>query len=150
MTSKRLQVLTAVHALVSGAAPGFDVRGFTADAMKPERIPADGMIIGDPGDPGEPEMEMSPLAYIYTHRIPVEVLLPVGANNAPAFEAALDDAAAAIGAAVIANRTLSGLCQFLDVTAATFASDDMTNAIPVRIASFDVVAEYVVNNPLGA
>ena len=126
------------------------MRGFTADAMKPERIPAAGMIIGDPGDPGDPEMEMSPLTYIYTHRIPVEILLPVGASNAAAVEAALDATASAIGAAVIANRTLSGLCQFLDVTAATVSSDDVTNSVPVRIASFDVVAEYAVNNPLGA
>ncbi len=150
MTSKRLQVLSAVQSLVAAACPGFDVRGFTADTMKPERIPADGMIIGDPGDPGDPEMEMSPLTYIYTHRIPVEILLPVGASNGAAIEVALDVAGTAIGAAVVANRSLSGLCQFLDVTAATVSSDDVINSVPVRIANFDVVAEYVVNNPLGA
>ena len=150
MTSHRLQVLTAVQALVAAAWPACDVRGFVADAMKPERIPAAGMIIGDPGDPGDPEMEMSPLTYIYTHQIPVEIVMPVASGNAAATEAALDAAAAAIGAAVVANRSLSGLCQFLDVTALTVTADDVTNAVPVRLGSFDIVAEYAVNNPLGA
>ena len=150
MTSHSLQVRSAVLALVTAACPTLDVRGFTSDAAKPERIPAAGMIVGDPGDPGEPEMEMSPLTYIYTHHMPIEVMVPVASGADAAAEAALDAALVAIGTAVIANRTLSGLCQFLDVTAATVASDDVANAVPVRVASFDIVAEYAVNNPLGA
>ena len=147
--SRRLDVLTGVRALIAAACPAFDVRGFTADAEMPERIPAAGMIIGDPGDPGDPEYELSPLAYIYTHRIPVQVILPVASGQAATAEAALDATCMAIGAAITAHRTLQGLCQFLDVTAATVASDDVANTVPVRIASFDVVAEYAVNNPLG-
>lgn len=144
--SHRLDVLAAVRALVAAACPNADVRGFTVDAAKSERIGAGGMIVGDPGDPGDPEYELSPLAYIYTHRIPVEVWLP--ANTAD--DSALDGMAQAIGEAIVANRSLSGLCQFLDCTGATLISDDSNGTVPLRIASFDIIAEYAVNNPLGA
>lgn len=138
-------VLAAIKALVTAAAPNAIVSGFTEDASKPDIIDENGAIIGERGDPGEPEYELSPLAYIYTHRIPVEAVMPVGDNG----DADLSAMIAPIGVAVLADRQLGGLCDFFDVSAAAFDSDDTENGVPLRVASFEFVAEYTVSNPLG-
>ena len=143
--SLEFDILTALRTLVANAAPGIDLRGFAEDISKPERIPAAGMIMGSTGDPGQPEVDLSPVSYTYAHKIPVEVLMPATAGDG-----ALRALIKPIGDAVLANRSLGGLCNFLDITAPVFTSDDAMGALPVRVAAFDFLAEYTVSNPLGA
>ena len=70
MTSKREEVLDAIKTLVASALPNADVK---RNLAKPERIPPGGLAIIRDGDPGEPEVILSPLIYVYTHRIPIEL-----------------------------------------------------------------------------
>ena len=76
----------------------------------PERIPATGLIILRDGQPGEPEVTLSPLCYHYQHRAELEVVVQAGTGRASAF----DDLIAAIGAALEADRTLGGLCDWVE------------------------------------
>jgi hypothetical protein len=78
VATKQLQVLQAVKALVSQALPGATIVGFDQDADKPTRIGPNGCAVGHPGEPGEPDVDLSPLAYNYSHRIPVEIIGPDG------------------------------------------------------------------------
>ena len=115
-------------------------------AAKPERIPAGGLIIIRDGDPGDPEVLLSPLTYLYTHRVPVEIA--VVAAPPLSREQVLDEALRAIGAAVEADRTLGGLCDFVEPDAP--ATDDLeaTGAVAGRWAGAVIVATYATTNPL--
>jgi hypothetical protein len=111
MTSKREQVLDAVVTLITAAAPEAKVE---RNLAKPERIPPGGLVIVRDGDPGEPEVTLSPLTYVFSHRIPIEIA--VHQANDPR-EQALDAILGQIGIEVAGNRTLWGLCDFLEAEA---------------------------------
>lgn len=143
MSSKREQVIDAVKALVAGALPLAEVK---RNLDKPERIPVGGLVIIRDGDPGEPEVLLSPIVYTYSHRIILE--LAAYATDPLNREQALDAMLVAIGNAVTANRTLGGLCEFLEAEAP--ASDDIetAGARSARWAATAIVATYSTSNPL--
>ena len=58
MASKRETVLAAAKTLVAAALPGVEVR---RNLAKTERIPPGGLVVIRDGDPGEPEVSLSPL-----------------------------------------------------------------------------------------
>jgi hypothetical protein len=143
MTSKREQVIETIVALVAAALPAAKVE---RNAAKPERIPPGGLAIVRDGDPGEPEVLLSPLTYLYTHRIPVEIAARESGTQSR--EQVLDIMLAAIGAAVAANRTLDGLCDFLEVEAPATADIDAVGAQTARWADAAIVASYGTPDPL--
>ena len=78
---------TILHALLAvlNTVPGATVlRGATL----PERIPPAGLLILRDGDPGTPEVTLSPLQYHYEHRAEVEVI--VQGKTPAAFDTAFD------------------------------------------------------------
>lgn len=143
--TKQLQVLLAVKALVAAALPGAKVLGFDADASKPERIGTGGCVIGDPGDPGEPDIDLSPPAYNYRHEMWLDVAAANGAGGA-----ALDAMLTPIGTAVEADRTLGGLCQYLDCGAGALRAQEGEMVTGINWASVPIICEYVCSNPLGS
>jgi len=70
MPTPRETILAALHTRLS-ALPATALRG---DVL-PERIPATGLIILRDGNPGEPEVTLSPLTYFYQHRAELEVVV---------------------------------------------------------------------------
>lgn len=145
--SKRLQVLAAVKQMVERAVPIARVRGMDADQAKPETVGADGMIIVRSGDPGPAEVDLSPLVYHYEHAIPVE--LADYQSAAMTSQETLDVMMSAIGDAISADRTLGGLCEWLDAEAPTDGEMDKTGATPVGWADFQITASYSTTSPLG-
>ncbi len=143
MTSRREQVIEAVKALVAEALSNADVK---RNLAKPERIAPGGLAVVRDGDPGEPEVLLSPLAYVYTHRIPVEVAAYESASVPR--EEVLDGMLGAIGNAVRTDRTLGGLCDFLEVEAPAPADLETLGAAPARFAEIAVVAVYGTTDPL--
>jgi hypothetical protein len=143
VASRREQVIEAVVALIAAALPGAEVK---RNLAKPERIPAGGLVIVRDGDPGEPEVLLSPLTYVYAHRIPIEVAARESASQPR--EGALDAMLAAIGGAVEANRALGGLCDFIEVEAPATADIDATGAQTARWADAAIVASYGTHDPL--
>lgn len=143
MASRREEVLDAVRALIATALPAAKVE---RNAAKPERIPAGGLVIIRDGDPGDPEVTLSPLTYIYTHRIPVEIaVLPAAPLTR---EQVLDATLVAIGAAVEADRTLGGLCDFIEPEAPSTDDLGATGTVAGRWADAVIVATYATSNPL--
>ena len=96
MPTPRETILTALHARLS-ALPATALRG----EVLPERVPAEGLLILRDGEPGEPEVTLSPLRYHYQHRAEIEAVVQ-GADR----DAAFDTLTASIGAALAADRTL--------------------------------------------
>jgi hypothetical protein len=56
------------------------------DEVLPERIPTSGLIILRDGQPGEPEVTLSPLRYHYQHRAELEVVVQAPNGRATAFD----------------------------------------------------------------
>lgn len=143
MTSKREQVLDAVKALVAAALPDADVK---RNLAKADRIPPGGLVIVHDGDAGEPEVMLSPLTYIYTHRISIEVAAYETSNKTR--EQVLDEMLGAIGAAVAGDRTLGGLCDFIETEAPATDDVETAGARPGRWADAAIVAVYATTDPL--
>jgi len=143
MASRREQVIGAIKALVAAALPSADVK---RNLDKPERIPPGGLVIIRDGDPGEPEVLLSPLTYVYAHRVPIE--LAAFASAPITREEALDQMLSAIGAAVAANRTLDGLCDFIEPEAPSSDDLETAGAVSGRWADTAIVAHYATPDPL--
>ena len=111
MASRREEVLQRLFAVLGVIAGPRVLRG----EILPERVPPEGLIILRDGDPGEPEMLLSPPEYVFEHRAELEVA--VAGGTAAARDAAFDDLLQAIGAAIAANRTLGGLCDWVEAVA---------------------------------
>lgn len=143
MASRRELILEAVLALVTAALPDADV---ARNRPFPEEIPPGGMVNILDGDPGQPEVDLSPLAYNYSHRIPIEL----AANESPGVtrEAAIDALLMPIGAGVAADRTLGGLVDFLQTEAPTSDDLDVTGADTGRWAETALLADYATPDPL--
>ncbi len=98
------------------------------------------------GDPGEPDVTLSPVSYLYTHRIPVEIAAFESATLTR--EQVLDDMLAAIGAAIIANRRLGGLVDWIDAKAPTSEDIETAGSQAGRFADVVIVATYATADPL--
>lgn len=143
MSSKREQVLDAVKALLASALPSADVK---RNLAKPERIPPGGLVIVRDGDPGEPEVMLSPLTYVYTHRVPVEIAVYESASQPR--EKVLDTVLGMIGTAIASDRTLGGLCDFVEAEAPATDDVETAGAVAGRWADLAIVAVYGTTDPL--
>lgn len=143
MTSRREAVLEAVKALIVAAMPLADVQ---RNRDKSDDIAPGGRAILRDGDPGEAEVTMSPLQYTYTHAIPLEIGVPV--DDPETRSARLDALLVPLGAAIAADRTLGGLCDWLDVSAPATDDAEAFGFDPLRWADFSVIATYTSSSPL--
>lgn len=143
MPSKREQVIEAVAALVKEALPKAT---HYRNEVKQRTIPANGYVNVDDGDPGDPEVTLNPTTWIYEHELPVEVA--ANATRTVPAETRLDTMLQAIGAAVAADRTLGGLCDYLQVGAASTEPLTAEGAAVSRLAVVAITAVYGTTDPL--
>jgi hypothetical protein len=134
----RETILAALHARLS-ALPATALRG----EVLPERVPAEGLLILRDGEPGEPEVTLSPLAYHYQHRAEIEAVVQ-GADR----DAAFDTLTASIGAALAADRTLGGLCDWVEAEAPRPVDLPVEGAASLKAAVIPVVLHYSTADPL--
>lgn len=114
------------------------------DEVMPERIPAAGLIILRDGQPGEPEVTLSPVRYHYQHRAELEVVVQAGTGRASAF----DDLIAAIDASLESDRTLGGLCDWVEPEAPASVDLPVEGAAALKAAVITVVLHYTTTGPL--
>ena len=138
MLTARETILAALHARLS-ALPATVLRG----EVLPERVPAEGLLILRDGEPGEPEVTLSPLAYHYQHRAEIEAVVQGAARDA-----AFDALTASIGAAVAADRTLGGLCDWVEPEAPASVDLPIEGAAALKAAVITVVLHYTTTGPL--
>ncbi|CAO4142170.1 hypothetical protein [Methylorubrum extorquens] len=143
MPSKREQVIEAVAALVKQSLPKAT---HYRNEVKQRTIPANGYVNVDDGDPGDAEITLNPTTWIYEHELPVEVA--ANATRSVSAEARLDTMLQAIGAAVAADRTLGGLCDYLQVGAASTEPLTAEGAPVSRLAVVAITAVYGTTDPL--
>lgn len=138
MPTPRETILAALHARLS-ALPATTLR---CDVL-PERVPADGLLILRDGEPGEPEVTLSPLAYHYQHRAEIEAVVQ-GADRDVVFDALC----AEIGAALAADRALGGLCDWVEAEAPRPVDLPIEGAASLKAAVIPVVLHYTTSDPL--
>ena len=139
MPTPRETILSALHTrLQTLAAPV--LRG---DVL-PERIPATGLIILRDGKPGEPEVTLSPLTYFYEHRAELEVVIQAGNGR----DALFDALTASIGAALAVDRTLGGLCDWVEAEAPEPVDLPIEGAASLKAAVISIVLHYAAPDPL--
>jgi hypothetical protein len=131
MTTKSETVLTALFTALSGMTGPTVLR----NADYPEKTNASGLVILRDGEPGEPEVTLSPLSYDYEHVALIEVMVQSDDNDAN-----FDVVKTKIGLAIAADRTLGGLCDWVEAEApvtddlAVYATTSIKAvAIPVRL-----------------
>jgi hypothetical protein len=139
MPTTRETILAALHARLQPLA-ALVLR----DDLLPERIPAAGLIILRDGQPGEPEVTLSPLRFHYQHRAELEVVVQAGTGRASAF----DDLITGIGTALVADRTLGGLCDWVEPEAPASVDLPVEGAAALKAAVITLVLHYTTTGPL--
>ena len=139
-TAERL--LVSLHTLLSGAMPpGAKV---LRNAILPEKVPAAGLVILRDGDPGPPEVWLSPPGY-YEHRAEIEIVV----DGTPAVrDAAFDALRLAIGTALAADRTLGGLCDYITPEAPEPVLLAIDGNEGLKAAVIPVILAYATTDPL--
>ena len=140
MPSKRETILAALHARLQTLATTT-----LRDEVLPERIPATGLIILRDGKPGWPEVTLSPLTWFYQHRAELEVVIQSGNGR----DALADTLAEAIGTQLAADRTLGGLCDWVEAEAPEPVDLPIEGAASLKAAVIPVVLHYSTADPLG-
>ena len=138
MPTLRETILAALHAQLS-ALPATALRG---DVL-PERVPTAGLLMLRDGEPGEPEVTLSPLRYHYAHRAEIEAVVQGGARDA-----VFDTLCASIGAAIATDRTLGGLCDWVEAEAPQPVDLPVEGATGLKAAVIAVVLHYTLADPL--
>lgn len=138
MPSTREATLAALHARLL-TVPATTLRG----EVLPERVPAAGLLILRDGEPGEPEVTLSPLRYHYQHRAEIEAVVQ-GADR----DADFDRLTASIGAALAADRTLGGLCDWVEAEAPRLIDLPVEGAASLKAAVIPVILHYSTADPL--
>jgi len=112
----------------------------------PEKVPSTGLVILRDGEPGEPEILLSPLSYAWRHRAPLDVV--VGGGTQAERDAALDTLLTSIGTALEQDRTLGGLVDWLEIGAPSFETVPIEGAAPIKGAVVPVILHYETPSPL--
>lgn len=138
MPSPRETILTALFARLS-ALPTTALRG---DVL-PERVPTAGLLILRDGEPSDPEMTLSPLRYHYQHRAEIEAVVQ-GAER----DAAFDALCAGVGLMIAADRTLGGLCDWVEAEAPRSVDLPVEGAAALKAAVISIILHYSTGDPL--
>lgn len=114
---------------------------------KTVKIPDGGAVITfRDGDPGEPEVLLSPTRYIYDHAANVEIM--INTAFAERQQLSLDDLLMIIGNLIANNRTMDGLAEWVEANAPDFNQEAIEGAPAMRAASLTVQFRYFTANPL--
>lgn len=143
MTSTREIILQALFAQLQT----IDGPKVLRNEVLPERIPTGGLIILCDGDPGQPEIMLSPLSYYWQHQATAEVL--VTDANAATRDAALDNLFASIADVLAADRTLGGLCDRVMPDAPVITTLGIDGAPSVKAATVNIELIYTTADQLG-
>ena len=141
MTTRREEVLVALLGRLQ-TIPNATIK---REEPLPEKVPAAGLIILRDGDPGEPEVLLSPLSYLWQHQADIETVVQTSSVDAPA---ALDALLSEIGAVLMGDRTLGGLVDWMEWTGPQTRDLAIDGAAGLKGAVVSVTLHYASSDPL--
>lgn len=121
------------------------IPGITAERNRelPTEVLAGGLIILRDGEPGEPEVHMSPLSYGYEHVAEAELFVQGGD-----VDATFDALKIALGLAIATDRTLGGLCDWVEAAAPSTENIAVPGAAGIKAAIVPIRLTYWTSDPL--
>lgn len=142
---KAEQVLAALFAAIDAGKPA----GASATRNKalPVKIPAPGHAGLFDGEPGQPEVTLSPPTWHFEHVAEVE--LAVEAASATVRDAAFDTYLQAIDTAIAADRTLGGLCDWAEAGAPRPSELPLEGAETIKAGVVPVTLHYATTQSIG-
>lgn len=143
MVLAREEAMVALGAAVEGAVVPLGA-SYERGAEWPERIPAGGRVILRDGEPGEPEVTMSPARWTWELRAEVEIWTE-GDGRFATSTAILE----AIRDALAADPTLGGAVDHAEPGAYEPADQAPTGAAATRAVSLPVVLIYTSTSSIG-
>jgi hypothetical protein len=143
MTSKREQALAGLFLCLKDNVTGLSV---LRNEPLPTKVPAEGLLILRDGDPGEPEVTLSPTRYHYQHRAEVEALVQHG--DSAQRDTALDILLETVAQALDGQTSLGGLVDYLHIETPDFLSETVEGAPTIKAAVVPIILEYSTSNPL--
>jgi hypothetical protein len=144
MPSKRETILQALDARLKAALRPLRV-DYGRNESVPTRIGARGRVILRDGEPGEPEVTLSPTIWSYQHRAELEVFYQ-GSDGTR--ELPLDDILVAISQAIATDRRFSGLCDWCEPEAAQPSDIPVQAGLTFRAVTVGVWLHYDTTDPL--
>ena len=143
MISKREQALQGLFLCLQN---GLSDIAVTRNDPVPVKIPKTGLMILRDGDPGEPEVTLSPTRYHYQHQAEIEVL--VQEADIVKRDMALDVLVVALGSALIVDPYLNGSVDYMSIGAPEFILEAVEGAPAIKAAVIPITLEYSTLNPL--
>lgn len=144
MPSMAERVLVALHARLRARLP-LDV-AVVRNVAVPTRVPPAGWVCLRDGDPGPPEVIMSPLTFIYEHEAELDIIV----DALPADrDARFDAIKVLVGAALAQDRTLGGLCDYVIADAPVSVDIPVDGGPPLKAATVGILLTYATADPLG-
>ena len=140
MPTPREAILTALADLLRTVPHVPVLRG----EVLPERIPPAGLMILRDGNPGEPGVTLSPLMYHYQHRAELEVIVQISTERDERF----DNLIGRIGAAITADRTLRGRCDWVEAEAPEPVDLPVDGGATIKAAIIPIILHYATSDAL--
>jgi len=137
MPTPRETILTALADLLRTVPHVPVLRG----EVLPDWIPPAGLMILRDGNPGEPGVTLSPLMYHYQHRAELEVIVQTAEGH-------FDRLIGRIGAAIAADRTLRGRCDWVEVEAPEPVDLPVEGGATLKAALVPIILHYTTSDPL--
>jgi hypothetical protein len=141
MPTTRETILTALADLLRTIPHAPVLRG----EVLPERIPPAGLMILRDGNPGEPGVTLSPLTYHFQHRAELEIIV----QSATGRDALFDALCAQISSVIAADRTLRGLCDWVEPEAAEPVDLPVEGATTLKAGIIPIILHYATSDALG-
>ena len=114
------------------------------NASLPEVIGENGFASLGDGAPGEPvDVTMSPITYSYAHSMPLDLAVQTADNDA-----ALKVLKDAVNTTILADRTLGGLCEWIEIFPQEAEAGAFPGAASVKFQIINLVVHYQTANPL--
>ena len=140
MPTPRETILTALADLLRTVPHVPVLRG----EVLPERIPPAGLMILRDGNPGEPGVTLSPLMYHYQRRAELEVIVQTSTER----DARFDNLIVRIGAAITADRTLRGRCDWVEAEAPEPVDLPVEGGAALKAAIVPIILHYATSDTL--
>lgn len=137
--SARETALAALASLIEGAV-AYPVARNTSD---PAALSTAALVLHD-GAAGDPEVTLSPLTYAFEHRAELDVIVQDEALK----DTILDDVARTVGAAIVADRTLGGACDWCEAMSPTADPIRVPGAEAIKAAMIPIMVHYETDDPL--
>lgn len=150
--TRQLDVLNGIKALIETALQAHDpdrrVIGLENAGAPPDRVPPEGRFVLRRGDPGDPQVDLNPPTYNYEHQIPLQIsTMPDDDRGMTAAEVA-DEILGQIADAIVADRTVGGLVDWLDASAPPLIDRFVAGGPPGCELEAVLVATYASTSPL--